>query len=128
MNSKEEEVKALIADMLSPEIAAAMANGESREFGAYMGRLAFDNVFASLWTRPGLDRRSRSLVTLGILIALRAHEELHFHIPAALRNGLSQKEIEEVIYHASGYAGFPAAASARAVAAKILAPYAAEKE
>jgi 4-carboxymuconolactone decarboxylase len=121
MAGKDEETKALIADMLSPEIAEAMAKGDSKEFGAYIGRLAFDNVFAGLWMRPGLDRRSRSLVTLGILIALRATEELHFHIPIALRNGLSKKEIEEVIYHASGYAGFPAAATARTLAAKILA-------
>ena len=128
MNSKEEETRALIADMLSPEVAEAMASGQSGEFGAYMGRLAFDNVFASLWTRPGLDRRSRSLVTLGILIALRATEELRFHIPAALRNGLSRKEIEEVIYHASGYAGFPAAASARTTAAAILATHSPEKD
>jgi len=108
--------------MLSPEIAEAMANaGASSEFGAQLGKLAYDYVFGELWSRPGLDRRSRSLVTLGILIALRANEELQFHIPAALKNGLTQKEIEEVIYHASGYAGFPAAASARTLAAKLLA-------
>jgi 4-carboxymuconolactone decarboxylase len=115
-------VKALVAEMLSPEIAEALANaGNSGEFGGHLGKLAYDYVFGELWSRPGLDRRSRSLVTLGILIALRATEELHFHIPAALKNGLTLKEIEEVIYHASGYAGFPAAASARTLVAKILA-------
>jgi 4-carboxymuconolactone decarboxylase len=122
MSNNEEEIKVLIADMLSPEIADRMANADkSTEFGAHLGKLAFDSVFGQLWTRPGLDRRSRSLVTLGILIALRATEELHFHIPAALKNGLTKNEIEEVIYHASGYAGFPAAASARTTAVKILA-------
>jgi 4-carboxymuconolactone decarboxylase len=121
MADNEKTTKALIADMLSPEVAEAMANADkSGEFGAHLGRLAFDSVFGQLWTRPGLDRRSRSLVTLGILIALRATEELNFHIPAALKNGLSKKELEEVIYHASGYAGFPAAATARAAAVKIL--------
>jgi 4-carboxymuconolactone decarboxylase len=124
MAGNEEATKALVAEMLSAEIAEAMANADdSAEFGAHLGRLAFDSVFGQLWMRPGLDRRSRSLVTLGILIALRATEELHFHIPAALKNGLSKSEIEEVIYHASGYAGFPAASAARAVAVKVLAAH-----
>jgi 4-carboxymuconolactone decarboxylase len=122
MADGQQALKELVADMLSPEIAEAMANaGKSSEFGAGLGKLAYDYVFGQLWSRPGLDRRSRSLVTLGILIALRATEELHFHIPAALNNGLTVKELEEVIYHASGYAGFPAAASARTLTARILA-------
>ncbi|MDP9792987.1 4-carboxymuconolactone decarboxylase [Catenuloplanes nepalensis] len=85
-----------------------------------LGVLSLDNVFGTLWTRPGLDPRSRSLVTLGILIALRATDELRFHFPIALRNGLTRDEIAEVIYHASGYAGFPAAATARTVAVETL--------
>jgi 4-carboxymuconolactone decarboxylase len=86
-----------------------------------LGELTIDHVFGSLWTRPGLDRRSRSLVTLGALIALRASEELKFHFPIALRNGLTIEEIGEVIYHMTGYAGYPAAASARNVAREVLA-------
>jgi 4-carboxymuconolactone decarboxylase len=85
-----------------------------------LGELTLDHVFGALWTRPGLDRRSRSLVTLGALIALRAERELKFHFPIALRNGLTIEEIEEVIYHAAGYAGYPAAATARAVAREVL--------
>src|SRR5271170_6337508 len=123
MEDLEKQTFQLISDMLSPELAEALKNsGQSIEFAGYLGRLAFDNVFASLWSRPGLDRRSRSLVTLGMLIAMRATEELRFHIPAALKNGVTIKEIEEVIYHASGYAGFPAAASARKVALNVLTP------
>jgi 4-carboxymuconolactone decarboxylase len=130
MTQDEQSIKALVADMLSPEVAERMAAaGESKEFGAYIGRLAFDSVFGELWMRPGLDRRARSLVTLGILIALRATEELEFHIPAALKNGLSKQELEEVIYHASAYAGFPAASTARSAGVKILAALeAAEKK
>jgi 4-carboxymuconolactone decarboxylase len=86
-----------------------------------LGELTIDHVFGALWTRPGLDRRSRSLVTLGALIALRASEELKFHFPIALRNGLSIEEINEVIYHMTGYAGYPAAANARNVAREVLA-------
>ena len=122
MTTDPQALKALVSEMLSPEIAEAMSkSGSSGEFGGELGKLAYEYVFGDLWSRPGLDRRSRSLVTLGILIALRATEELHFHIPAALKNGVTVKELEEVVYHASGYAGFPAAASARILAAKILA-------
>jgi len=90
------------------------------EFGGELAELGLDNVFGRLWTREGLDRRSRSLVTLGILIALRATEELKLHFSVALRNGLTEDEIAEVIYHASGYAGFPAASSALAIAKEAL--------
>ncbi|ORA78130.1 carboxymuconolactone decarboxylase family protein [Mycobacterium malmoense] len=86
-----------------------------------LGNLSIDHVFGALWTRPGLDRRSRSLVTLGALIALRAGDELKIHFQIALRNGLTIEEIEEVIYHMTGYAGYPAAATARNVARGVLA-------
>jgi 4-carboxymuconolactone decarboxylase len=100
-----------------PEGEVELRNGE---FGDELLEIGLDNVFGRLWTRDGLDRRSRSLVTLGILIALRATDELKFHVQIALRNGLTEDEIAEVIYHASGYAGFPAANTARAVAHEAL--------
>ena len=83
--------------------------------------IGVDNVFGRLWGREGLSRRDRSLVTLGILITLRAIDELKAHVLIARRNGLSEDEIAEVIYHSSGYAGFPAANSARTVAREVLA-------
>jgi len=85
-----------------------------------LGDLSLDHVFGALWTRPGLDRRSRSLVTLGALITLRASDELKVHFRIALNNGLTLQEIEEVIYHMTGYAGYPAALSARKVAREVL--------
>ncbi len=97
-----------------------MAAEASPNFAAEMGRLAFENVFSQLWVRPGLDLRSRSLLTLGILIALRAHDELMVHVPIALANGVTLKELEEVLYHSTAYAGFPAANSARRVATATL--------
>ena len=122
MTESRAAAKALVAEMISPQMADILAEAEnSQEFGGYLGKFGLDFVFGELWVRPGLDRRSRSLFTLGILIALRATEELNVHIPAALRNGVSRQELEELIYHASAYAGFPAAASARAQAARILA-------
>jgi 4-carboxymuconolactone decarboxylase len=102
---------------LIPDNLASLRDGS---FADELADLSFDHVFGSLWTRPGLDRRSRSLVTLGALIALRATEELKFHFPIALRNGLTIEEIEEVVYHMAGYAGFPAAATARNIGREVL--------
>ena len=82
--------------------------------------IGIENIFGRLWTREGLSRRDRSLVTLGILITLRATEELKAHFRIARQNGLSDEELAEVIYHASGYAGFPAAATAKNVAVEAL--------
>ena len=82
--------------------------------------IGIENIFGRLWTREGLSRRDRSLVTLGILITLRATEELKAHFRIARQNGLTDDELAEVIYHASGYAGFPAAATAKNVAVEAL--------
>ncbi|WP_234814512.1 carboxymuconolactone decarboxylase family protein [Mycolicibacterium porcinum] len=92
-------------------------------FAPELLEISIDNVFGRLWGREGLSRRDRSLVTLGILIALRATDELKSHFPIARRNGLTDDEIAEVIYHCSSYAGFPAAATARSsVAEAVLSP------
>ncbi len=121
MTDKRERAMEIIKQMLDPEVAALMGKAEGDAgFASEIGSLAMENVFENLWTRPGLGVRDRSLVTLGILIALRAEGELRFHFPAALRNGVTRDELAEVIYHASGYAGFPAAATARTVAVEVL--------
>ena len=90
------------------------------KFGDELLEIGIDNVFGRLWAREGLSRRDRSLVTLGILIALRATDELRFHVQIARTNGLTEEEIAEVIYHASGYAGFPKATAARTAAREAL--------
>ena len=90
------------------------------KFGDELLEIGIDNVFGRLWAREGLSRRERSLVTLGILISLRATDELQFHFQIARNNGLTEDEIAEVIYHASGYAGFPAANTARTIAREVF--------
>jgi 4-carboxymuconolactone decarboxylase len=89
-------------------------------FGDEILEIAMDNVFGSLWTREGLSRRDRSLVTLGILIALRATDELKIHVQIARNNGLTEDEIAEVIYHSTAYAGFPAGNTACKLAREVL--------
>jgi 4-carboxymuconolactone decarboxylase len=89
-------------------------------FGSKLVSLALEFCFGAIWTRPGLDRKQRSLVTLGVLIALKETEELKDHVQTGLRNGLTVSEIEEVLIHAAAYAGFPAAYAACKAAAEVL--------
>ncbi|MEW2397262.1 carboxymuconolactone decarboxylase family protein [Streptomyces sp. NPDC046862] len=88
--------------------------------GENLVELGLVSVWAGLWAREGLGRRERSLVTLGVLIALGTEDELASHVRIAQRNGLTESEIAEVIYHASGYAGFPRAMAARKAARAAL--------
>ena len=77
-------------------------------------------AWGDIWTRPGLDRRTRSCITVAMLVALGRHEELELHLRGARRNGLSDAEIGEVILQAAVYAGVPAANSAFALARRVL--------
>lgn len=78
-------------------------------------------AWGEIWTRPGLDRRMRSAITLTALTALGHHHELAMHVRAALRNGLTPEEIKEVLLQAAIYCGVPAANRAFAVAQEVLA-------
>jgi 4-carboxymuconolactone decarboxylase len=78
-------------------------------------------AWGTVWAREGLDRRTRSAVTLGVLTALGREHEIAMHVRAALRNGLSVAEIGEVLLHTAVYAGVPAANRAFAIADKVLA-------
>ena len=77
-------------------------------------------AWGEIWTRPGLDRRTRSAMTLTALIALGRFEELRMHVRAALRNGLEEDEIKEVLLQSAIYCGVPAANTAFAVAQEVL--------
>ncbi|MCR4265078.1 carboxymuconolactone decarboxylase family protein [Nitratireductor sp. ZSWI3] len=79
---------------------------------AAIADLSLEFVFGKVWARGGLDRKGRSLVTIGALIALRQTDELENHLRVALTNGLTKTEIEEAIVQTAPYAGFPAAWSA----------------
>jgi len=77
-------------------------------------------AWGEIWARPGLDRRTRSCITLTALIALGREEELAMHVRAALRVGLTPDEIQEVLLHSAIYCGVPAANGAFAVAQRVL--------
>jgi 4-carboxymuconolactone decarboxylase len=90
------------------------------EFTAEFQDLITRYAWGEIWTRPGLDRRMRSAITLTALIALGRMEELPMHVRAARRNGLSDDEIKEVLLQSAVYCGVPAANTAFAVAARVL--------
>ena len=86
-------------------------------FQEFITRYAWGGV----WTRDGLDRRTRSVITLSVLTSLGRENEIAMHVRAALRNGLTPKEIGEIFIHTAIYAGVPAANSAFAIANEVIA-------
>jgi 4-carboxymuconolactone decarboxylase len=77
-------------------------------------------AWGEIWARPGLDRRTRSCITLAMLVALGREEELEMHLRAALRNGVTRAEIKEVLLQCAIYCGVPAANGAFAIAQRVL--------
>ena len=77
-------------------------------------------AWGAIWTRPGLDRRTRSCITVAMLVALNRPEELAMHLRAARRNGVTDEELREVLLQTAVYCGVPAANSAFHLAAETL--------
>jgi 4-carboxymuconolactone decarboxylase len=97
------------------------AEAAKTEFTADFQALITRYAWGEIWTRPGLDRKTRSCITLTALVAHGHFEELAMHVRAALRNGLTPDEIKEVLLQCAIYCGVPAANHAFAVAQKVLA-------
>jgi 4-carboxymuconolactone decarboxylase len=96
--------------------AVAATTAFTEAFQDFITRYAWGDV----WARPGLDRRTRSCITLALLVALRLEDELAMHVRAALRNGVTAEEISEILLHCAVYAGVPAANAAYRVAEGVL--------
>jgi 4-carboxymuconolactone decarboxylase len=96
--------------------ATEQTTEQTRDFQDFITRYAWGDV----WARPGLDRRTRSSITLTALVALGRFDELALHIRGARRNGLRDDEISEVLLHTAVYCGVPAANSAYAVFRRVL--------
>ena len=90
------------------------------DFTADFQELITRYAWGEIWSRPGLDRRTRSAITLTALVALNRPEELAMHLRAALRNGLTPDEIKEVLLQSAIYCGVPAANAAFAIAQQVL--------
>jgi 4-carboxymuconolactone decarboxylase len=98
------------------DAAIARTTGFTADFQDLITRQAWGGI----WSRPGLERRMRSAITLTALVALGHDDELAMHVRAALRNGLTRDEIKEVLLQTSVYCGVPAANTAFAIAQRVL--------
>lgn len=98
----------------------ARRDASTNDFNGPIRRLSEEFAYATLWTRPGLDRKQRSMITLAMICALNRPHELRVHLVAALNNGMTSEEIREVFTHAVAYCGFPAAIDALREAETVL--------
>ncbi|KZM72825.1 4-carboxymuconolactone decarboxylase [Nocardia terpenica] len=119
MNERVEQGMAVRREVLGDahvDRAIARTTEFTRPFQDYIT----ESVWGSIWTREGLDRRTRRCITLAVLTALGRHEEIAMHIRAALADGITATEIGEVLLHTGAYAGVPAANSAFAIGQQVL--------
>nr|WP_254621127.1 carboxymuconolactone decarboxylase family protein [Sphingomonas sp. CL5.1] len=107
-------------------VDAALARADS--FGAPMQQWTTEVCWDRIWNRPGLDRRSRSILNLGMIAALNRPHELAAHVRAALRNGLTVAEIQEVLLQVAAYCGVPAGVDSFRIAGGIVAEWTRERE
>jgi 4-carboxymuconolactone decarboxylase len=98
------------------------------EFARPVQEYVTQNVWGEIWSRPGLDRRTRSLLNLVMLTALNRNHELGVHVRGAVRNGCTTTEIQEAMLQAAGYCGAPAALESFRVAERVLDELAAEAD
>jgi 4-carboxymuconolactone decarboxylase len=98
----------------------ARAFGGATDFTAPIQQYITRNAWGDVWQRPGLDLKTRSLITVAMLIALGKQHELKGHVRGALNNGATPQELQEVLLHASIYCGLPTAVEAFRTAAEVV--------
>jgi 4-carboxymuconolactone decarboxylase len=96
------------------------AEAARSEFSGEFQDLLTRYAWGEIWTRPGLDRRTRSCITIAMLVALNRSEELELHLHAAQRSGVTVDELREVLLQAAVYCGIPAANTAFRIATEVL--------
>ena len=119
MNSQFDKGLARRKQVMGEEFVAN-AFGKATDFTLPMQHYITKNAWGDVWQREGLDLKTRSLITVAMLIALGKQHELKGHVRGALNNGASVAEIQEVLLHASVYCGVPAAVEAYRSAAEVV--------
>lgn len=115
MDDLREKGLALFGEIYGEEAAKGLAAYlETDAFGVECAKWSNDYNFGTVWVRDGLKRKMRSCVVLGMMIALRQAEEINYHTRMGIANGLTRREIEEILYTAVPYCGLPASNTARA--------------
>jgi len=97
----------------------ARAEANKTDFDADFQRIITEGAWGTIWTRPGIDKKTRHLLTLAIIAALGKHDELAMHIRATRNTGVTQEEVKEVFLQVLVYAGAPAANSAFGIAKRV---------
>jgi 3-oxoadipate enol-lactonase / 4-carboxymuconolactone decarboxylase len=110
------EVRRAVLGNAHVDRAEASRTPLTDEFQDLMTRYAWGEI----WTRPGLDRRTRSCITVAMLVALNHHDELALHMRAALTNGVTVDELKEILLQTAIYCGVPAAHAAFGIATQVL--------
>lgn len=108
--NKQREKGLEIFEEIYGEAAANAVKGhlETDDFGVEQAKWAIEFAFGTVWSREGLQRKTRSAAVLGMLIALRQTEEIKYHTKMGIANGLTKNELEEILYTAVPYCGLPA--------------------
>jgi len=96
------------------------AQAAENEFNSAFQDLITRYAWGEIWTRPGLPRKTRSLITIAMMVALNRGDELKMHIRAALQNGVTREELREVLLQTAIYCGVPAANAAFHIAEQVL--------
>lgn len=102
------------------EAHVARSEARASAFDADYQRYITEHAWGAVWTRPGLDRKTRSMLTVAVLAALGRDEELALHLRGSRNNGVSDAELRETLLQVAVYAGAPAANSAFAIAKKVF--------
>ena len=119
MSDAADKGRALLLEIFGEEYVAAR-DGRETDFTAAYNRLAEEAAYGMVWSREGLDLKTRSLLTIASLTSLGRAGELRVHLLAAVNNGATADEIREAILHTAIYAGFPAARDATQIAQQVL--------
>ena len=121
MSELREKGKAVIGEMMNPAFAEQMEqSAKSGGFCADVGDLALQFAFGAVWSRPGLEKKQRSLVTMAVLVASGQIAEFKNHVRIGVKNGVSVVELQEMLIQTIPYLGFPKFASASSAAVEVL--------
>jgi 4-carboxymuconolactone decarboxylase len=117
--SQLEEGRAILADIFGPKILETR-KASRNAFNADLQDYTDEICWGRIWSRPGIDRKTRSIMNIAMLIALNRTPQLRSHIDGALANGCTVEELREILLHTAVYAGLPAAITAFGVAEEVL--------
>lgn len=118
-NPKYQQGMAVRREVMGDEFVDRALNSAS-DFTQPMQELATSNAWGEVWVREGISKKTRSLVTIATLAALRASNELKGHVRGALRNGCTVQEIQEVLLHSAVYCGMPSGLEAFRAADEVI--------